>query len=146
MRYQISIDIEKPRCKVIELFNNPDNMKYWQPGLQSFEHLSGEPGAVGSKSKLKYKMGKREIEMIETITENDLPNRFCGTYEADGVWNSVENNFVEVDENRTRWDFETEFRMSGLLMKIMAFLMPGMFKKQSCEFMEKFKEFAEEKQ
>lgn len=143
MKYSISIEINKPRTRVIELFDNADNLKEWQPGLVSFEHVSGEPGQVGAKSRLQYKMGKREIEMIETITENNLPERFCGTYEADGVWNSVDNVFVEVDENTTRWDFSTEFKMSGIMMKIMAFLMPGMFKKQSCEFMENFKKFVE---
>lgn len=53
-------------------------------GLQSFEHLSGTPGQVGARSKLVYKMSKRHIEMIETITVRKLPQEFSGTYEADG--------------------------------------------------------------
>ena len=67
MKYTLEIDIHLPREKVIELFDNPDNMKHWQPGLLSFEPLSGTPGTVGAKSQLKYLMGKREIEMVETI-------------------------------------------------------------------------------
>jgi len=142
MKYNLDITINLPREKVIELFDNPDNMKHWQKGLVSFEHFSGEAGNVGAKSKLKYKMGKREIEMIETITKRDLPNEFSGTYEAKGVWNDMKNYFSIVDENKTKWASEVEFKFSGF-MKIIAFLMPGNFKKQSYKYMVDFKNFAE---
>lgn len=142
MKYTLDIEIDLPRAKVVELFDNPDNLKKWQPDLVSFEHLSGDPGQVGAKSKLLHKMGKREVEMIETVTSRNLPDEFSGTYEAKGVWNLVENRFVEVDENKTKWILDTEFKCSGF-MRIMALLMPGMFKKQSFKFMQQFKEFAE---
>tara|TARA_R110001583_G_scaffold16155_1_gene65609 strand:+ start:11284 stop:11718 length:435 start_codon:yes stop_codon:yes gene_type:complete len=144
MKYEVEIDINLSRNKVIELFDNADNMKHWQPGLISFEHLSGEPGQVGAKSKLKYQMGKREIEMIETITVNKLPDEFSGTYEAKGVWNEVQNYFIEVDENVTKWKSVNEFKCGGF-MKVMAFFMPSMFKKESCKYLKNFKAFAESK-
>jgi len=93
---------------------------------------------------LKYQMGKREIVMIETITVNKLPDEFSGTYEAKGVWNEVQNYFIEVDENVTKWKSVNEFEFSGF-MKVMAFLMPGMFKKESCKYLKNFKAFAESK-
>jgi len=144
MKYEVEIDINLSRNKVIELFDNADNMKHWQPSLISFEHLSGEPSQEGAKSKLKYQMGKREIVMIETITVNKLPDEFSGTYEAKGVWNEVQNYFIEVDENVTKWKSVNEFEFSGF-MKVMAFLMPGMFKKESCKYLKNFKAFAESK-
>jgi len=142
MKYTLELDIDVPRKNMIEYFDNPDNMAKWQPGFVKMEHVSGEPGEIGAKSKLYYKMGKREVEMIETITARNLPEEFCGTYEAKGVWNSVDNRFVEVGTHKTRWLFETEFKCSGFL-RVMAFFMPGMFKKQSLENMKSFKEFAE---
>ena len=142
MKYSVEVIIEKPRNEVVKKMDNIDNMKHWQPGLVSFEHLSGEPGEVGAKSKLYYKMGKREIEMIETITCKNLPNEFSGTYEAKGVWNHVQNHFIEIDENKTVWRSVNEFRCSGYL-KIMIFLMPGMFNKETCKYLVNFKEFAE---
>lgn len=142
MKYTINIDIDLPREKIIELFDNPDNMKYWQKGFISIESISGTPGQVGAKSKLKYKMGSREIEMIETITKRDLPNEFSGTYEAKGVWNLNKNYFIELDVNRTKWKSEVEFKFTGF-MKLIAFLMPGSFKKQSMKYLTDFKEFAE---
>ena len=142
MKYTINIDIDLPREKIIELFDNPDNMKYWQKGFISIESISGTPGQVGAKSRLKYKMGSREIEMIETITKRDLPNEFSGTYEAKGVLNLNKNYFIELDVNRTKWKSEVEFKFTGF-MKLIAFLMPGSFKKQSMKYLTDFKEFAE---
>lgn len=142
MKYSSEIEINLPVKKVVELFDNPDNLKHWQPGLQSFQHLSGTPGEPGAKSKLHFKMGKRDIEMIETITVRNLPEEFSGTYEAKGVWNEVKNHFIPLDENRTLYRCENEFQFSGF-MKIIGFLMPGAFKKESMKYLVQFKEFAE---
>ena len=142
MKYELEIEINLPREQVLELFDNQDNLAKWQEGLQSFEHLSGEPGTVGAKSLIKYKMGKREIEMTETITKKDLPNEYWFTFEAKGVWNSVDNYFEAKDVNTTGWKIVNDFRGSGM-MKVMMILMPSMFKKQSLKFMNDFKAFAE---
>ncbi|RMH63125.1 MAG: SRPBCC family protein [Calditrichaeota bacterium] len=142
MRYTVEIDIDLPRAKVIELFDNPDNMKYWQKGFISLEHISGEPGREGARSRLKYKMGNREIEMIETITKRNLPDEFSGTYETQGVWNLNKNYFLEPSPGSTRWRADIEFKFNGF-MKVIAFLIPGSFKKQSLTYMKDFKTFAE---
>jgi len=39
MKYEIEIDISLSRNKVIELFDNPDNMSKWQPGFVSMGTL-----------------------------------------------------------------------------------------------------------
>lgn len=142
MKYTNEVVIDLPREKVIELFDNPDNMKHWQPGLVSFDHISGTPGQPGAKSKLCFQMGKREIEMIETITERNLPDEFNGIYEAKGVFNILKNRFIVLDEKHTKWVAETEFQFSGM-MKLFGWLMPGMFKKQSQQYLDLFKAFAE---
>ena len=87
-------------------------------------------------------MGKREIEMIETITVRNLPEEFSATYETKGVYNTVKNKFVSLSENRTRYISEQEFQFSGM-MKFIGATMPGAFKKQSQKYMQQFKEFAE---
>ncbi|HMQ08740.1 MAG TPA: SRPBCC family protein [Saprospiraceae bacterium] len=142
MKYLTDIEINKPIDKVIELFDNPANMDKWMEGLQSFEHISGTPGQPGAKSKLKFKMGKREIEMIETITVRNLPDEFSGTYEAKGVFNIVKNKFVKLSESKTKYISEQEFQFQGF-MKVIAFLMPGAFKKQSMKYLQDFKKFVE---
>ena len=117
-------------------------MPKWQPGLVSFDPISGKPGKEGAKSKLVYKMGKREVEMIETITKNNLPNEFNGTYQAKGVYNIISNKFIALDEHKTQWVSENEFQFSGF-MKFMSIFMKGAFPKQTLKIMNKFKEFAE---
>ena len=142
MKFTVKIKINLARNKVIELFDSTENLKKWQPVLLSFEHQSGTPGEVGAKSRLQYKMGKREIEMVETITVKNLPDEFSGIYEAKGVWNEVKNYFYKVDKNTNKWVSENEFRCSGFI-KIIAFFMPGSFKKETMKYLEYFKEFSE---
>ncbi|WP_447637419.1 SRPBCC family protein [Flavobacterium microcysteis] len=142
MKYTVEIEIDKPIDRVIELFDNTDTMKQWMEGLQSVEHLSGTPGQPGAKLKLKFKMGSREFEMIETVTVRNLPDEFTGTYEANGVLNTVKNSFIKLSDAKTKYVTENEFQLKGF-MKVMAFLMPGAFKKQSLKFMEAFKKFVE---
>ena len=142
MKYSNEVVINLPLKKVITLFDSEENLFKWQPELLSLEHLSGEKGKAGSKTTMKYKMGKREIDMIETITLNDLPREFTATYEAKGVWNEMKNVFEEIDAKSTLWRSDSYFKFSGF-MKLMGFFMPGAFKKQSQQALDRFKAFAE---
>lgn len=144
MKYTCEIEINQPVEKVIALFDNPDNMPKWMEGLQSFEHISGTPGQPGAKSKLKFKMGRREMEMTETITARNLPEDFSGYYEMDGVINNIKNSFTALSENKTLYKTENEFEIKkNFVMKMFSILMPGMFKKQSMKYLQSFKRFAE---
>lgn len=143
MKYTDEIVIELPIDRVVELFDDPENLKHWQPGLISFEHMSGERGQVGAKSLLKYQMGSRKIEMVETITVRNLPDEFSGTYETKGVFSATKNTFKSLPDGNTLYTCENEFRFSSFLLKVMAFLMPNAFRKQSRKYMEDFKRFAE---
>lgn len=141
MKYQVEVTLDLPRRRVVELFDDPYNLAKWQPGLQSFELLEGEAGQAGARSRLVYDMRGREIEMIETVEKRALPHTFTGTYEADGVWNRVENHFFEEGPERTRWLADVEFKFSGL-MRVAALFMRSSFRKQTAENMKRFKEFA----
>ncbi len=71
MKYSKEIVIDLPREEVIAKMEDPKNFKHWQKGFISYQHVTGNPDQDQSRSKLKYKMGKREIEMIETIEKNN---------------------------------------------------------------------------
>lgn len=143
MKYTLAIDLELPRERVLELFDDPNNHYKWLKGLVSFEPISGDPGQVGAKSKYVFKMGKRDMEMVETITKRDLPNEFSGTYDAKNVHNLVINRFTELSPTRTRWETENVFELKGF-MKIIGLIFRGSFPKQSLAHMNDFKAFAEE--
>lgn len=142
MKYTSDIVIDLPRTRVVELFDDPENLKKWQPGLESFEPVSGVPGQPGATSKLVFEDNGRRMELIETITSRNLPDEFSGTYEAKGVHNIISNRFVEEGPNRTRWIAENEFQFSGF-MKLVSFFMRSAFPKQTRIYLERFKEFAE---
>lgn len=142
MKYKMETIIDAPREHVIRQFDDPANLIEWQPDFVSFTHLSGKLGHVGATSKLLYKMGNREVELIETIISRNLPDEFSGTYETKGMVNSISNIFEQVGTDQTRWSFTCEFSGRGM-MGLMLLLMPGMFKKRSNTIMQNFKGFAE---
>ncbi len=143
MKFSHQILINLPREEVIHKMEDPANYKHWQRGFISYKHLSGLHGNEGSRSRLKYKMGNREISMVETILKRVSPKTFHATYEAPGVFNIQKNYFEEEPENKTLWIADSEFQFSGF-MKLIGTFMPGSFKKQSLHFMQDFKSFAEE--
>ncbi len=142
MKYSCELTLDVPRDQAWKMLEDPENMVKWQEGFLGYELTGGEPGHAGSTMALRYKMGKGELEMVETVVENRGPEFFSATYEAKNVWNIVSNTFTEVGDSQTHWVCETEFRCKGF-MKLMMWITPGMFRKQTKKFMENFKRFAE---
>lgn len=141
MRFTTEILIDLPRDEVVALFDDPDNLYEWQEGLQRIEHLSGEPGHAGARSRLVFALEEGEMAMIETITSRDLPNTMVMTYESEGVFNTVASRFVD-EGSQTRWVVEHTFEFSG----DMAEMPPEMdeaFAAQAQQTGEAFKAFAE---
>ena len=142
MQYTTQITIARPRTEVMERFADSRYYNKWMESLVNMEVMEGEPGMVGTKTRLTHKMGKREITMLETITNRENPSLLIATYEADGVWNQAINHFEVEAGDQTRWVMETEFKCKGI-MWLMTNLMPGMFKKQTQKTMEAFQSFME---
>ena len=61
MHYTLEIEIDQPREKVAELFGNPENLGYWQPGFVQMDPIEGE----AEKTRLLYLNRGREVEMID---------------------------------------------------------------------------------
>lgn len=143
MKYTTEIVIDLPRDEFLKKLDEPENMKHWQRGLVDFELLSENPTQEGAQMRLQYKMGKREFDMVETILKRNLPKELYTTYDTKGVHN-IQKNYFKEENGKTRWVSESEFQFSGFGMKVIAFLMPGAFKKQSYKYLEDFKAFAEQ--
>lgn len=143
MKYSTQVQINLPRSKVIELFDSTENMYKWQPGLKSFEHVSGQPGQEGALSNLIYEGRKGDLHMTETISRRNFPDEFHGIYEARGVYNEMYNYFEETSENVCTWRTESVFKFRGL-MALMAPFMKSAFTNNTLLNMERFKNFAEQ--
>ena len=143
MKYTTEIIVEVPIETFIKKFDSAENMKHWQRGLVSVEHVSVDPGQLGAKMKLNYKIDKREFTLLETITHRNLPHEFHGTYTMKGIHNTQENYFKSTDEGYTKWTSVSDFMPLNFTMRIMTYLMPKAFKKQSLKYMKDFKNFVE---
>ena len=146
MKYKEDIIVDRPLEEVVALFDNPSHYPEWMDGLLEFEVLEGDANQPASKSRFKFKMGKREIEMTERITNRDLPKDITREYNSKGVFNIQSTGFEDAGNGQTRVITNNEFRFRGVMMKAMGFLMPGAFKKQSRKILSDFKNFAENHQ
>jgi uncharacterized protein YndB with AHSA1/START domain len=86
MKFSLELPINRPRAEVWKAFDNPENMKIWQPSLISFETIRGTQGQPGAVSKLTYKESEREFSLMERVTYREEPHRLDGVYE---------NNFAD---------------------------------------------------
>ena len=143
MKYTCKLVINLPRERVVEFFDDPDNLVQWMEGLQSFEHVSGTPGRPGAKSRLTFARDNGEtFDMIETLTRYNLPDEISGTYETDGVRNVIENRFIKEGPDATSWVAHNVFDFGGF-MRLASWFMRPLFKRQSLTIMRGFKVFAE---
>lgn len=142
MKYTSEISISLPREKVLELFTQTDSLKKWQPGLKSFEHLEGEPGEVGCRTRMVYAGRKSDLIITENITKKQLPEQIHMSYKSRGVHNEIENWFTEEKEGITLWRTENTFRFSGVMMLMVPF-MKNAFIHNTLLNMDHFKLFAE---
>ena len=122
--------------------DNSENLKKWQRGLVSYEHLEGEERTPGAKAKLTYEQRGKRFEMIETIIKFDLPEEFKASYTVKGTESIILNKFIDEGPNLTKLHTDTEFRLRGI-MKLFGPLMKGAFKKQTRKDLENFKKFVE---
>ncbi len=142
MKYKVSIDINKPIEHVTRLFKDRTNDKLWMKGFKAKTPIEGHEGEEGARCKVEFQLGKRYFAMEEEILKIDLPDEYITTYTTPKVFNVVKNSFEKIDDNSTRYSTEQDFQFKGI-MKIMAFFMPGAFKKQSMSYLKDFKTFAE---
>ncbi|MBT8234299.1 MAG: SRPBCC family protein [Saprospiraceae bacterium] len=145
MKFTNEVIINAPKNVVVKLFQDEKYYEKWQEGFIGMTHLSGTPGENGAKTEMKYKMGKGEMIIIETIIENNLPHNFYGNYWHKSTENTMEVFFHEIDPTTTRYESHVEYiRFTGFMLKVIKTIMPGMFKKQVQKWMVNFKNFVEE--
>lgn len=153
MKYTVSIEIAVPLERAAQLLADPENMPKWLRGLVLHEPLAGAHGQVGTRSRVVLRMGEQAFECIETVTRRepadlrDIPRgsvvRFEREIVGNGMWSAARELLTEAGPHTTRWDSESEYKFSGVMMRMVGLVMPGMFRKQSLRHMQDFKAFAE---
>ncbi len=144
MKFKGFKDIDKPRSKVIEIFADPKYLGEFQEGFIRKELVSGIEGQDGSISKMYYKHGKHDMELIETITANRLPDTFEAHYHHIHMDNTMKCSFIALDDHKTRYEYEFEYtRINWFMPKLMAILFPNAYKKPAEKWMNNFKALVE---
>ncbi|MCA0155732.1 SRPBCC family protein [Tsukamurella sp. M9C] len=154
MKCTTSIEIALPLQQVAQLLSDPAHLPMWLRGMEVHEPVSGTHGEVGTVSRVVLRSGKQTMELTETITRRepaDLRTLPAGTvvrYEREiegaGMWNAARERLTEAGPDRTLWESENGYRFRNPLMRLMALLIPGVFRKQQLQHMEDFKAFAEQ--
>jgi len=143
MKFTCEVNIQVDRKRLVELFEDSDNLIHWQDGFQGLEILEGSAGQVGSKTLLKYVSGKNKIEIEESILINDLPESFSGLYISSHTKNTMTHFFEPISSNETLYTAEVDYTWLSFLLRIMTFFKPKMLQSQVQKWMENFKVFAE---
>jgi len=139
-----SIVVKKPQQEVAKLFADPKNLQEYQDGFIKKELVSGKAGKVGAVSKMYYSAGNRDMELVETITSNNLPNSFEAHYHHEHMDNTMKATFVALNANETRYEYEYEYtRMNWLMPRLLSILFPNMYRKPAEKWIRQFKEFVE---
>ena len=86
-------------------------------------------------------MNGRDFTIKETTIKNDL-TEIVVQFVSYGTINTQATQFSKIDDNSTLYEVKESFQLKGL-MKVIGFLMPGSFKKQTKQFVEAFKNFSE---
>lgn len=143
MKYTCRIEIQVPIKDVVALWQDEYYFSKWQDGFESITHLSGTPNTKGATARLIFN-GKQRMELKETIIVNNLPNEKKALYVHKHMTNTQTTRFNKINEVTTQYISEVEYmQFNGLFIKLMARLLPNMFKKQSEKWMLQFKTFAE---
>jgi hypothetical protein len=152
MKYTVSMEIALPREKVAQLLADPAHLSKWLRGLVLHEPLNGVHGQVGTRSRVVLQTGQQTMECTETITRREpvdlhgIPKEqvvhFDREIVAKGMWSAARERLTDTGPETTLWESENEYRFRGL-MRVVALVMPGAFRKQSLQHMRDFKAFAE---
>lgn len=142
MRYSFEIAINQPLNEVIEKFTDENGLEHWMEGFQKVEHISGNSGKKGAVSDFYFLHKNREMKIRETILEENLPKQIKFAYQSSMGYNEVEITFESINEQQVKLKSANYFDLKGF-MKVFAWLMPGMFKKQSLKYMSNFKQYCE---
>jgi hypothetical protein len=154
MKYTVSIEIALPRERVVQMLADPAHLPMWLRGLVLHEPLNGMHGQVGTKSRVVFQMGQQKIEATETITRREpadlrgIPRESVVHFDREivtkGMWNAARERLTEAGPETTLWESENEYRFDSLPMRLIGFLMPSVFRKQSIQHMQDFKAYAEQ--
>lgn len=138
MNYQCEVLIHHPSLEeVSQAFVNSDLYHLWQPGIQSYTHVTNTIHQVGAIGILRYSTQDAIHEMREEIKEISLPHHIKYEYTVPGVINRCDNKFSKTEDG-VLWKMDITFIFDNKPQ-----LDIEVFKEQTLKSMNQFKHFME---
>ena len=142
IEYDCQIIVDKSLQECWDVTQDPNKMTEWMTGFKSFEHVSGEPGQVGSVSHVIFDTNGSEVVIKETITQI-IPNH--------SIEMSFENEMMEMDyvmkmegdDHQTKISTNTLVKGGDAISRSFIALAPGSFKSQEQTNLEMLKKTIE---
>ena len=129
IEYNSQITVDKSIEESWNVTQDPNKMSEWMTGFKSFEHVSGEPGQVGSVSNVIFEVNGSETVIKETITKIIPNHSIAMTFENE----MMEMDYVlemKGDANQTEIKTYTLVEGNGIITKSFIAMSPSSFKKQ----------------
>lgn len=142
MRFELTTDIAAPPATVWDAFSDPAKLPRWQPNLEEYEAISGEPGWPGAVSLLVYHEKGRRVEITGTVLERHEGQRFAGRYENAWSVNEMVCDFEPLPDGGTRWHATVEYHFKGWVALLSLVLRDGI-RRRVLDDMQRFKELVE---
>jgi uncharacterized protein YndB with AHSA1/START domain len=99
--YKIAFEVNKPADQTFKSFTDATLMGDWMTGFKRMETLSGKPGEVGSKYRLVFAEGDKDVivdEEVIALKENEL---FVFSMDNDFLSGTGEFRFTENNRKTT---------------------------------------------
>ncbi|HSK46653.1 MAG TPA: hypothetical protein VLA05_01460 [Coriobacteriia bacterium] len=141
MRYSSEVTVSLPRESVLGLLADRRNDVKWRPGLTLCESIVGEPGSLGSETRLMYRDADGAVhERMEHVESNRLPDAIEYSLTSPRMVEHQLHRFVE-GQTETRWIIESTvtFHRAGLAVRRQSALLEP----ETVRSMQSFKVFAE---
>ncbi|MFD2552611.1 SRPBCC family protein [Bizionia sediminis] len=143
MTYTLETTIHVSLETFMKKFNNPENLKHWQRNIVAYDFITGVYGQTGSKMRLHYRINDKDFYFIQTMSHVSLPHELDMSFQNEGVVSFQKNQFKAISDTKTLWISENTIVPTSLKMRLMLIFMPNAFKKQSKQYFNDFKNFAE---
>lgn len=144
MKFTCEVNISGSKEEVSAAFRDISKFPEWQSGFISHNLISGMPEEIGSKYRIHLEQNGRSIILVETILEYDLPDQFMALYEHEHMVNTMTARFEDIGDGMVRCALDVEYtKFIGWMPKLMSFLMPSLFKKQTQGWLNDFKKSVE---
>lgn len=142
IRFTQQITIRRPVEDVFRAYTDPGQLAAWQPGLEDVETHATVKGYDEPVTRLKYKLGRRVMIVIQSIHSVHAPTHYCVEYTLKGMHHTVTHVFEARGPSETAWTAVSEIRFSGL-MRLFGRRMRAGLEEQGNILMKNFKGYLE---